>query len=345
MANDNGFSDELLDKEFDDKLSGGRRKLRDILRDIIKKASDIETNVLIVGGTGVGKSSTINALFKELKEDVDEEAKIGTSAKPQTMDVKCYKLGNFTIWDSPGLGDSEENDKMHAEKIESLLKETRKSTDLNSIIFKAFGFNSGTALIDMVLVIVDASSRDLGTTYKLIKEVIIPNLDEKERILIAMNKCDLRSPRYFDYEKNQPKEELIEQLDDDVKEIKNRIKEDTGVDVEVMYYAAGETDLKENKQPPYNLEKLFYYIVKSTPKKKRLVYAKYRNENEANFRSNDGRADYKEETEKSWWETIKEYVEDGIELVGGFLKSETGQKIVDFGKTIRKTILNWFSKK
>lgn len=344
MANDNGLSDELLDKEFDDKLSGGRRKLRDILRDIIEKASNIETNVLVVGGTGVGKSSTINALFKELKEDVDEEAKVGTSAKPQTMDVKCYKRGNFAIWDSPGLGDSEENDKMHAEKIESLLRKTIKRENLNIFhVLNGYKYYT-TALIDMVLVIVDASSRDLGTTYKLIKEVIIPNLDEKERILIAMNKCDLRSPRYFDYEKNQPKEELIKQLDEDVKEIKNRIKEDTGVDVEVVYYAAGETDLKENKQPPYNLGKLFYYIVKSTPKKKRLVYAKHQNENEANFRSNDGIADYKKETEKSWWETIKEFVTEvapGVATIVGAVKD--GWEVIKDGLDWIKSKIPFFS--
>lgn len=46
----------------------------------------------------------------------------------------------------------------------------------------------------MVVVILDSSSKDLGTSYDLINKVLIPCLGEdaaKERILIALNQADI----------------------------------------------------------------------------------------------------------------------------------------------------------
>ena len=45
-------------------------------------------------------------------------------------------------------------------------------------------------VIDMVVVILDSSSKDLGTSYDLINKVLIPCLEDKakERILIALIK-------------------------------------------------------------------------------------------------------------------------------------------------------------
>lgn len=114
------------------------------------------------------KSSTINALF-----DADV-AKVGTRVDPETMDVKYYKLKNLILWDTPGFGDGVEADARHAKNIIRKLNEVDKN---------------GKALIDLVLVILDGGTRDLGTSYELINKVIIPNLGEnkKNRILVAIN--------------------------------------------------------------------------------------------------------------------------------------------------------------
>ncbi len=112
-------------------------------------------NLLITGATGCGKSSTINALFET------EKAKVGVGVDPETMDIQKYELNNMVLWDSPGLGDGKEADNRHSKNIISKLMEK----DAN-----------GKALIDLVLVILDGGSRDLGTSYELINQVIIPNL-------------------------------------------------------------------------------------------------------------------------------------------------------------------------
>ena len=121
---------------------------------------DRKINLMITGATGCGKSSTINALFDS------EVAKVGQGADPETMKITRYELNNLVIWDSPGLGDGKENDIEHSKKIIQKLNECDED---------------GNALIDLVLVIIDGSTRDMGTSYQLINEVIIPNLGENKK--------------------------------------------------------------------------------------------------------------------------------------------------------------------
>ena len=129
-------------------------------------------NLMITGATGSGKSSTINALFNT------EVAKVGVGVDPETMDITKYDLDNLVLWDSPGLGDGKEADNRHANNIINKLDETDEN---------------GNLLIDLVLVILDGSTRDLGTSYELINRVIIPNLgkNKENRILVAINQADV----------------------------------------------------------------------------------------------------------------------------------------------------------
>lgn len=41
----------------------------------------------------------------------------------------------------------------------------------------------------MVIVIIEGGNRDMGTTYTLLNEVIIPNF-QRDRILVAINQAD-----------------------------------------------------------------------------------------------------------------------------------------------------------
>nr|WP_325241935.1 GTPase [uncultured Oscillibacter sp.] len=115
-------------------------------------------NLMITGATGCGKSSTINALFNT------EVAKVGVGVDPETMDIQKYELDNLILWDSPGLGDGKEADNRHAKNIISKLHEQDKE---------------GNLLIDLVLVILDGSTKDLGTSYELIKGISFPFAHKK----------------------------------------------------------------------------------------------------------------------------------------------------------------------
>nr|WP_314741675.1 GTPase [uncultured Haemophilus sp.] len=214
---------------------------------------DTKVNILITGATGAGKSSTINALFGMNK------AKVGMGSTPETMDIKKFELGNITLWDSPGLGDGKEADNRHSKGISSKLLEKD---------------SNGNLLIDLVLVILDGSSRDLGTSYQLIQSVIIPNLGEdKKRLLIAINQADqAMKGRYWDYDKNEPLPPLVSFLNEKVESTRKRILEATGIDVTPIYYSAGYQD-EYDFQKLYNLSKLLAFILRHTKEEKRSVFA------------------------------------------------------------------------
>lgn len=294
-----------------------------------------KVNLMITGATGCGKSSTINALF-----DMDV-AKVGVGVDPETMEIEKYELGNLVLWDSPGLGDGKEADNRHAKNIIKKLSESD---------------SSGKALIDMVLVILDGSTRDLGTSYELINQVIIPNLgkNKENRILVAINQADMAMKgRYWNYEENKPETKLEQFLEEKVLSVKHRIKEGTGVDIEPIYYSAGFKEEGE-EQRPYNLSKLLYFIIKNTPKEKRLAYVDNISKDEEMWKDNDDLKDYTKEIQKGFFETICDCATEGA-YIGeniGAIFGKTGEKIgrvagtaigglIGVGKSILGRVFSW----
>ncbi|WP_338995264.1 GTPase family protein [Fusobacterium polymorphum] len=271
-------------------------------------------NLMITGATGCGKSSTINALF-----DLDI-AKVGTGVNPETMEITRYDLDNLILWDSPGLGDNKDADRRHTRGIISKLNEKDEK---------------GNLLVDLILVILEGSSKDLGTSYDLINEVIIPNLgeDKKNRILVAINQADVAMKgRYWNYKENKPEPKLVEFLEEKVKSVSKRIKEATGLDITPIYYSAG---FKEDgiKQNPYNLSKLLYYIIKHTPKEKRASYAQNINQNAEMWTDSDGLKNYKKGIFDELSDAISEGISDGI-YYGGEIGSLLGKPGEVVGKAV-----------
>ena len=253
-------------------------------------------NLLITGGTGCGKSSTINAMFNA------NVAKVGVGVDPETMEITKYELDNLILWDSPGLGDGVEADKKHSKNI------IKKLNELDG---------DGNPLIDLVLVILDGSVRDYGTSFQLINNIIIPNLDKKDvnrRILVAINQADVAMKgRYWDYERNRPEPKLEEFLKEKVISVKKRIYEATSVNITPIYYSAGYTDEESGEQvKPYNLSKLLSFIVKYTPTEKRLSYVDNINDDVNIWEHDDDLEDYKEDVRQSFTETVQKTFADVV---------------------------------
>ena len=85
-------------------------------------------------------------------------------------------IGNLTLWDTPGLGDIAQQGLRSKDAIQSLPAETDGE--------------GATPLIDLVLVVMDDSSKDLGTTCRVLNGVIIPAAEDLRRILAALNQAD-----------------------------------------------------------------------------------------------------------------------------------------------------------
>lgn len=303
---------------------------REELRQRLQQLRDMPVNIMLIGATGCGKSSTINALFSCDRQmpangvplPLVEVAKVGMRADSETKEIEKYTIGNLTLWDTPGLGDSEEEDKEHTDQISELLDES--DTD-------------GTGkLIDLVLVILDGSSKDLGTTYHVLKDIVIPKIGDPCRILIALNQADIamKTGQHWNYEKNEPDSTLLAYLEEKAASIHTRILADCSLDITPVYYCAGYQEASDVRVYPYNLAKLLYCIVSSLPQEKRLTLIEGINNDADVFQHNDDRMNYESEIEGSFFETIGDMFGEGIES-----GAEIGGKILGIpGKLIGGTL-------
>ena len=203
-------------------------------------------DVMVTGVTGAGKSTTLNTFFQKYV------AKVGDGVDPETMELDAYSLNDYLrLWDTPGLGDGVDKDEIHKKKIIELLNKTYTDDG------REYGF------IDMVLVIIEGANRDTGTTYKILNDVIVPNIS-KYRILVLINQADMAMKgRHWDYKLNKPDDVLLEFLDKQVSSIKERVKEATGVQIlKPVYYSA---------EYGYNVEKVFDFIIENMPIDRRKI--------------------------------------------------------------------------
>ena len=180
----------------------------------LEKARFRPLDVMVTGVTGAGKSTTLNTIFKK------NVATVGNGVDPETMDLDSYSLNDvFRLWDTPGLGDGVANDEIHKRKLVDLLYKTY-SLDGN-----IYGW------IDSAIVVLEGLNRDMGSTYTLLNEVIVPNI-QADRILVVINQADMAMKgRHWNKETNRPDEVLVDFLERQALSIQNRVKEATGVTI------------------------------------------------------------------------------------------------------------------
>ncbi len=201
-------------------------------------------DILIVGATGTGKSSTINALFEK------SVARVGQHCDPETMNISAMQLNDFMrFWDTPGLGDNIARDKVY-------------SKNLIDLLYRDYHMdNNRYGLIDTVLVILDGSGRDMGTTYRVLNDVIIPNFNAN-RILVAINQADMAMKgRHWNRSMNCPDEILLNFLEEKVNSICTRLLEATGINIPKPIFYSVEKN--------YNIEKLLDMIIDNMPRERR----------------------------------------------------------------------------
>lgn len=215
------------------------------LTDAIEAIGVRPFDVLITGATGAGKSSTINSYF------LNEVARVGRGADPETMEITDFSINeNLRLWDSPGLGDSVSKDVEHGKKIIELL---------NRLYNEPLKY----CLIDFAVVIVDSGGRDMGTSFHLINEILLPHLGA-DRVLVALNQADMAmSGRGWDKNKNAPDIQLLEFLNQKTSSVQKRVLDTTGLKIpKPVFYSAAKG---------YNIDGFFNFIIDNLPKTRRVL--------------------------------------------------------------------------
>lgn len=203
-------------------------------------------DVMVTGVTGAGKSTTLNSFFQKTV------AKVGDGVDPETMELGAYELNDFfRVWDTPGLGDGVAIDRQHKEKMIDLLY---KTYTLDGV---SYGF------IDMCIVVIEGSNRDMGTTYTLLNEVIVPNI-QRDRIYVVINQADVAMKgRHWNYAASLPDSQLVAYLEEQASSIQKRVKEATGISIlKPVYYSA---------EYGYNVKAVFDLIIDHMPSERRAL--------------------------------------------------------------------------
>ncbi|MBD2485227.1 GTPase family protein [Planktothrix sp. FACHB-1365] len=199
-----------------------------------------------IGETGVGKSSTLNALFNAGLEVSHIEACTQTA---RGIEVKFNELegvnGALIAYDMPGLGESRLKQREHIALYENILKD-----------------------VDVALWILDGQNRAIAQIQEYL-EVELKSINPRllERMVIALNKVDLVHPGETHWHPlaNLPSEEQEENIKGRIRDVKRKIHE-------VLPNWRG-TIVGYSANRRYNLPHLFDAMMDAVPNKRRWVVA------------------------------------------------------------------------
>ncbi|NEP62249.1 MAG: GTP-binding protein HSR1 [Symploca sp. SIO2G7] len=199
-----------------------------------------------IGECGVGKSSTLNALFNAGLPVSHTEA---CTQVPIDIEIKFDELqganGLLIAYDMPGLGESRRKQKEHIKLYEKILKD-----------------------VDVALWILDGQNRAIAQIQEYL-ELELQSIHPKllERMVIALNKVDLIYPGETHWHPfaNLPSEEQEENIKLRILDVKTKIRE------VIPKWRGRIVGYSANKR--YNLPHLFDAMMDAVPNKRKWVVA------------------------------------------------------------------------
>lgn len=151
--------------------------------------------VAVIGQSGVGKSSTLNAVFG-LNLPVSDIQEGTTEIIEKVFPMRDGF--NLSIYDMPGLLQSRKRDNVYEEMYKEILPQC-----------------------DVIVYIIKANTRNIGDDCRILKDVVLPICNQnsiKDNLIVAVNKVDTigetidpENPELtWDYIENRPTDKLLE---------------------------------------------------------------------------------------------------------------------------------------
>lgn len=135
--------------------------------------------IALIGETGVGKTSTINALFNKGLEISHTRA-----CTQFEVEIVGDRGGEVRVFDMPGLGEDIESDKAHFDAYRRIVPE-----------------------VDVTVWILKADNRAMTHVQAVLQRLVNEEVLQPDRLVVALNQVDLLQPGAWDTVINQPSPE------------------------------------------------------------------------------------------------------------------------------------------
>lgn len=234
--------------------------------------TDLEANpptIGVIGVSGTGKSSTINALFKT------ELAISHTRACTKQFEATEMKVriregvakdeqASLVVVDAPGLGEDIRMDSIYIDQYHERLP------DCDVVLWLLAARNRAVHLDQMYL-------REFSTYH--------------DRMIFGINQVDIVHPINWNEKINLPSVEMESNIEEIVQDRTEKLEDILGAKPRIVAYSAARG---------FNLEQLFGSLISTIPEKRRFVFDALKN-----FSYQDFMPIYSRDASslKSWWKT------------------------------------------
>lgn len=223
-----------------------KEDIQKIRRAMLKEISESPPTIGLVGVSGVGKSSTINTMFKTNLPTSDTVActKLFSKTDIELHFLKGQGAGlevRLRIVDAPGLGE----DIRHDPEYLAMYKEH-------------------LGCCDVILWIMTARNRAVALDQGYLKQF----RDYFDRMVFCINQVDLVEPLDWNEKLNLPSETMLRNIEEIATDRKEKIGHVVRRRIEMVPYTA---------KRGYNLEKLFASVIESLPERRRWLYDALKN--------------------------------------------------------------------